>query len=271
MNNKYWCDDRFVGHYNCKKINGPINIDGNLQKEVWQDSQKSPRFVDMVTGVPGFLRTECASLWDDDFLYVAFWIDEPNICAQFKNRDDRVYLENDIEVFIEGQNCYYEFQMNALGTIYEVFYIWQNEYTRDSRFNTAEFDLIDNNVDVIGGFQDESRFEKHPRGPSWAFRNWDMEGLKTAVKIDGTLNDPGKIDKGWTAEIAFPWKSMKSLMGNEDVKFKPGDILRMDFSRFEALSYNGNTPQIHPGWSFNRHGVYDSHIPEVFTYVHLTE
>ena len=56
---------------------------------------------------------------------------------------------------------YYEFQMNALGTIYEVFYIWQNEYTRESRFNTEEFNLIDRHVDVIGGFQDISRFEKH--------------------------------------------------------------------------------------------------------------
>jgi hypothetical protein len=271
MGKKYGCDERFVGHYNCQKINEPIDIDGDLQKKVWQDAKKSPCFVDMVTGVPGFLETKCASLWSDTHLYVAFWIEEPNVSAQYKNRDDQVYLENDIEIFIEGKDCYYEFQMNALGTIYEVFYIWQNEYTQESRFNTEEFNLIKRNVDVIGGFQDISRFEKHPRGARWAFRDWDMKGLKTCVQIDGAINDPSKIDKGWSAEIAFPWKSMTSLMGVEEVKFKTTDTLRMDFSRFEALSFNGITPDIHPGWAFNSHGVYDSHIPEVFTYVHLKE
>jgi cellulose/xylan binding protein with CBM9 domain len=271
VNQKYGCDDKFVGHYNCQKINEPITIDGNLNKEVWRDAEKSPRFVDMVTGIPGFLGTKCAAVWDDAYLYVAFWIDEPNITAHYKNRDDLIYLENDIEIFIDGEDCYYEFQINALGTVYEVFYIWQNEYTQESRFNTDEFDLIKRNVDVIGGFQDVSRFEKHPRGARWAFSDWDMEGLKSAVTIDGSLNDPSKIDNGWMAEIAFPWKSMTSLMGVDEVKFKAGDTLRMDFSRFEALSFNGHIPNINPGWSFNRHGVYDSHIPEVFTYVHLTE
>ena len=31
----------------------------------------------------------------------------------------------------------------------------------------------------------------HPRGNRWAFPDWDFPGLKTAVKIDGTLNDSG--------------------------------------------------------------------------------
>jgi len=182
-----------------------------------------------------------------------------------------VYLENDVEIFINGEDCYYEFQINALGTVYEVFYIWQDAYKPKSRFDREEFNLLNQRVDVIGGFQDVMRFEKHPRGARWAFRDWDFPGLKTAVKIEGEINNSSTVDKGWTVETVFPRKGMKSLMGKRGINFKGGDTLRIDFSRFEALWFNGHKPDIHPGWSFNRHGVYDSHIPEVFTYVHLTD
>jgi len=265
MKSVYGCDESYIKHYDCQKITSPIEIDGNLDKTAWYQAVKSPRFVDMVTGIPGFLDTRCACLWDDHYLYVGFWIEEPNVCARYRNRDDRVYLENDVEIFIGGDECYYEFQINALGTIYEVFYIWQNAYRENPRFQSDEFNLVKRNVDVLGGFQDVSRFEKHPKGARWAFRDWDMDGIKTAVKVHGKMNDPYVIDKGWDVEIAFPWKSMKSLMGINPVKMKEGDTLRM-----KDLSYNGHSPEIHPGWALNRHGIYDSHIPEMFSYIHLT-
>ncbi len=174
-----------------------------------------------------------------------------------------------MEVFIGGNDCYYEFQINALGTIYEVFYIWQEAYKKGSRFDVPEFDLLTHNVDVLAGFQDGSRYEKHPRGKRWAFMDWDFPGLKSGVNLNGTLNDPSSIDKGWTVELAFPWQGMKALFGGNDYVPKAGDTLRIDFSRFEKLSFNGHTPSVHPGWSLNRHGIYDSHIPECFSVVQL--
>ena len=39
----------------------------------------------------------------------------------------------------------------------------------------------------------------------------------------------------------------------------------------EALRYLGRTVDPSPGWALNAHGVYDSHIPECFSYVHFTE
>lgn len=271
MSQAYGCPEEMLTHYTCKRVAEPFTIDGDTEKSPWNHAVWSPRFVDMVTGVPGFLDTRCALLWDDRNLYVAFRIQEPNIQAQMTERDQRIYLENDVEVFIGGKDCYYEFQINALGTIYEVFYIWQEAYTRGGRFDTPEFDLIDGNVDVLGGFQDGSRYEKHPRGKRWAFMDWDFPGLQTAVKLDGVLNDSLTVDKGWTVEVAFPWTGMKSLFGPSALAFKAGDMLRMDLSRFEKLTFNGYTPDIHPGWSLNAHGVYDSHIPECFSIVHLSD
>ena len=126
----------------------------------WQKAPKSRRFVDLVSGVPGFLETRMASLWDDENLYVAFWVEEPNVRARLTERDSFVWTENDVEVFIGGEDCYYEFQINALGTIYEVFYIWQDAYERGSRFDVPEFDLATRRVDVLGGFQDGMRLRQ---------------------------------------------------------------------------------------------------------------
>ncbi len=267
MTERHGCDERDVRLYTCHRTDEKIVIDGRLSEICWRRAPKSPRFVDMVTGVPGFLDTRMAALWDDENLYLGFWVEEPNVRAQFTERDSPVYFENDVEVFIAGADCYYEFQINARGTIYEVFYIWQDAYKRGGFSERPEFDLRTHPVDVLGGFQDVLRYKKHPRGRRWAFMDWDFPGLKAAVQVDGTLNDPMTVDRGWTVELAFPWSGMRHLAQGRSLPPRPGDIWRMDFSRFEALQYNGRLTDPSVGWSFNKHGVYDSHIPECFTKV----
>ncbi len=265
----YGCQEEDIIHYNSKRITKPISIDGNLEKFPWKNTEKSQSFVDLVTGEPAALNTQIASLWDDKNLYIAFWIEEPNIQAKLTERDSLIYYENDVEVFIAGEDCYYEFQTNALGTIYEVFYIWQDAYRKGSRFDCKEFDLISRKVDVLGGFQDIVRYGKHPRGKRWAIMDWDFPGLKSAVDIQGTINDASDIDIGWIVELAFPWLGMKSLFGKE-IKPKIGDIFRINFSRFNAPSSDILDPNVHSGWSLTPHKVYDSHIPSCFCFVHLT-
>lgn len=267
---KYGCDNSLIGNYTCFRTDEKITIDGLLKEESWENAPKSPRFVDMVTGAPGFWGTRMAALWDEKYLYLGFWVEEPNLQAKLTERDSQVYTENDIEVFIDGGDCYYEFQINALGTIYEVFFIWQDAYRKENRFNRPEFDLFTRKVDILGGFQDISRYKNHPRGKRWAFLDWDFPGLKTAVHLEGTINNNSDIDKGWTAELAFPWQGMELLAGNRSLPPREGDIWRIYFSRFEKIEYNGFKPEQSACWSFNPHGVYDSHIPECFTYVHFS-
>ena len=115
------------------------------------------------------------------------------------------------------------------------------------------------------------RWGRHPRGLRWAFMDWDLPGLRAAVQVQGTLNDASDIDEGWTAEIAFPWSGLKTLAGKRPVPPRDGDVWRMDFSRFELLNNCGVTVEPHPGWALNKHGVYDSHIPECFSFVHFSE
>jgi hypothetical protein len=95
--------------------------------------------------------------------------------------------------------------------------------------------------------------------------------LKTAVFIDGTLNDDSDVDRGWTVELAFPWRGMSILAQHRSLPPQDGDVWRMDFSRFEALHYCGARAHPDPGWALNRHGFYDSHIPECFSFIHFSE
>ena len=271
MTTAYGCPESDLSHYTCLRTARPPTIDGLLDDACWQSAPRSPRFVDLVTGKPGFLDTRFAALWDERNFYVAYWIEEPDVRGALKTRDSFIWTENDAELFIAGKDGYYEFQINALGTIYEVFYIWQDAHKKGGFFDRPEFDLYERKVDVLGGFQDASRHGRHPRGKRWAFMDWDFPGLTWAVHIDGSLNDDRDIDRGWTVEIAFPWAGMECLAQERPLPPRDGDVWRMDFSRFEALNSGGVRVLPDPGWALNRHGIYDSHIPECFSFVHFSE
>ena len=255
----YGCSEENLAHYTCFKTGEAIEIDGRAVESVWEKAPRSNRFVDMVTGEPAFFDTFTSLLWDDEALYLAYWIQEPNVQAGLAERDSLIYTENDVEFFIAGHDCYYELEINALGTIYEALFIWQDALKKGSRFDVPEFELTGHKVDLLGGFQDA--FD-HPRGARWAFRDWDFPGLQAAVHVDGTLNDSSDVDGGWTVELALPWKGMQWMADGRCLPPREGDIWRVDISRFERLSYNGITAPQSAGWVWNRHGLYDSHIPE---------
>jgi hypothetical protein len=268
------CAESEIAHYTCYRTPTRIRVDGDLTKPAWQQAPKSGRFVDMVTGYPGWFDTRCAALWDETHLYIAFWVEEPFLEAQLSERDSTIFQENDIEVFFDGGDCYYEFEINALGTIYEVFFIWRDAYTRGSRFDTAEFDLLSRQAFSFGGDYDRRPasfwWGTHWRGPRWAFLDWDFPGLQSAVRLDGTLNDHTDIDRGWTVELAFPWEGMSGLANGRSLPPQEGDTWRMFFGRFQKVNVAGQEMQPHPAWAMNRHGIYDTHQPGCFSYVHFS-
>jgi transposase len=225
----------------------------------------------MVTGDPGYFDTRAAALWDDENLYVAFWIEEPFVEARLTERDSLIFNENDVEVFIDGGDCYYEFEINALGTVYEVFFIWQDAF---HRFDSPEFDLRSRRALSFGGNHDRDGLTfwrgTHPRGCRWAFLDWDFPGMKSAIQVDGKLNDRSVVDKGWTVELAFPWAGMKWLANGRPLPPRDGDVWRMFFGRFEKMIFGGEDAKPQPAWCWSKHGVYDTHLPERWTEVRFS-
>ena len=257
--------------YQAQKISSSIEIDGNTQKPIWKRARWSKRFVDMVTGDPGMYHTRVALLWNEIHLYIAFEAEEPFVEAHLTERDSIIFLENDLEVFIDGGDCYYELEVNAANTIYEVLFIWKDAYHKGSKFDIPAFDVHQEQAYTFGGDYDRTgaSFWKgtHPRGIRWAFTNYDLPGLKTAVRVDGTLNDPSDIDVGWSLEIGIPWESLALLANGRSLPPSNGDIWRMFLGRFQKLMVGGEEVQPHPAMVLSSHGIYDTHLPEKWSHI----
>ena len=201
-------------------------------------------------------------------------IDVAFIVAQLIERDSLIFNENDVELFIDGGDCYYELELNAAGTIYEVLFVWQDGLQVSSRFDAPEFNPLARHALTFG--DDLDRQPKsfwngtHPRGFRWAYRDFDLPGLRTAVRVDGKINDDQHIDRGWTAELALPWSGLRAVAGDRDCPPRDGDFWRMFLGRFQKLEFGGVELLPHPCWCWTPHRVYDTHRPELWTSIRFT-
>ena len=243
-----------VAEYTCYRTSSPITLDGILDEPAWKYAPRSAPFVDIVTGEPAWFDTRVAMLWDDEHLYWGFTAEETDVWGTLTERDSRIYEENGLEIFIAGRDAYYEFEINALNVIYEVFWVWKDVPLLPG------FDPLNQRVMVLDGVGGHV----HPRGERWGFLDWDCPGLRHAVQVDGTLNRRDDVDRGWSAEVAIPWRSLTLLGDGRSLPPDNGDVWRIDCSRFQKIGPKGEVLDPCAGWTWNRHGFYDSHIPEVF-------
>ena len=166
-------------HYYSYRAPAPIVVDGQVEGGEWDEAEWTEDFVDIEGDkkpLPRY-RTRIKMLWDDEYLYIACELEEPNIWATLTERDSVIFHDNDIEVFIDPDgdtHSYGELEINALGT---------------------EWDL---------------KLGKPYRDGGPAINEWNIEGLVSAVHLDGTLNDISDKDRGWTVEIALPWSGPRA-------------------------------------------------------------
>jgi len=100
-----------------------------------------------------------------------------------------------------------------------------------------------------------------------ADNGWEIPGLRTAVALRGTLNDPRDRDGGWTVEMAFPWSAF-NRGPRPAVAPRPGESWRMNFSRVEwqLRVRDGRYEKVpdtkEDNWVWSPQGVINMHIPE---------
>ena len=228
-------------NYIVNKSGGPILIDGKANEPSWSRAVWTDDFVD----IEGFrmpepaLRTRVKMLWDNNYLYLLAELEEPNIWCYYKTHDQIVFHENDFEIFIDP-DCdaenYFEFELNACNTLFDLFL--PRPYNKRGKADIS----------------------------------WDAKGFKSAVSIDGTLNNPTDMDKKWTVEVAIPFECLKSK-GNIPVP-KEGSVWKIDFSRVEwntviidglyrkVLNPGTGRFQSENNWVWNAIGEINMHIPE---------
>ena len=261
------CTPGAIPHYIAYRTFERIKLDGRLDEKSWRTAPRSKRFVDIITGQATWYDTRAAVLWDDTNLYVAFWVEEPNVAAKLTEYGSHIYEDNDVELFIAGRDTYYELELNALNTIYEVFFIWEDAYGRGGYAEAPEFSRTNPKVRPFNGVA----FKKHPRGKRVGSWDWRFPGLQTAVQVDGTLNNDKDKDRGWMVEMSLPWAGMTWLARADGRALPPktGDVWRIDFSRFNQ--YKAPPPANDSGgWFWSPHGVWDSHIPECFPFIRFS-
>jgi hypothetical protein len=236
--------------YRCVYTAAAPIIDGFLDEHEWSIAPWSEPFLDIQGDRLPAPRwsTKVKMLWDKDQLYIAAEIQDPHVWARLTQRDTVIFYDNDFEVFLDPDgdtHQYYEFEMNARNTCW---------------------DLL-----LIKPYRDG--------GP--AVNGWDIQGLKTAVAVQGTLNQPADIDKGWTAELAIPWAAMREC-SQSACPPNPGDQWRINFSRVEwksEIKEGRYVKMIDPAtgkpfpeenWVWSPQGLINMHYPEMWGYVNFS-
>ena len=233
--------------YVAAKTAEPIVIDGEDADAAWNKVQWTALFEDIENNIKPKYATKVKMLWDETNFYILAKIDEPHVWANLKQRDTIIFYNNDFEVFIDPDSDtfnYYELEINALNTAWDLF------LSKPYREN-------DNVV----------------------LNDWNIPGLKSAVKINGTLNNPNDTDEGWILEMAIPWASYRKSYNEKNV---PEDqFWRVNFSRVNwAHSIKNGSyerkkdaegkflPEYN--WVWSPMGVIDMHEPEKWGYVYFS-
>lgn len=226
--------------YVCVRANAAITVDGTLDEPPWRAAPWSDDFGEMASGErpEASLCTRVKLLWDDQYLYIGADVAGPHLWAEMTRHDSPLYQENAFEFFIDpdGDNHeYYEFEINARNTTWDLF------------------------------------LPRPYRDGGQGLSDWEILGLKSAVHLDGTLNDPSDVDHGWTIEIAVPWFALGE-QAHRPAPPHAGDQWRMNFTRVETpVNVEGGAYRKKDGpsrvFSWARQYVFDIHRPETWGYV----
>lgn len=220
------------------------HIDGRLDDRGWLAAPWSETFVDIEGDRKSRPRfdTRVKMLWDDDYFYVGAELRDPHVWGKITTHDAVIFQDPDFEVFIDpnGDNHeYYEFEINALGTFWDLF--------------------------LPKPYKDDGR----------AINAWEIAGLKSAIFVDGTINDPRDIDRGWSVEIAFPWRVLAE-QARRAAPPRDNDRWRVNFSRVQwpIDTTSGRYAKLkdarEDNWVWSPQHVVDMHRPEQWGYVQFT-
>ncbi|MFC4101577.1 carbohydrate-binding family 9-like protein [Paenibacillus xanthanilyticus] len=234
-------------HYICRRAKEALTLDGRLDKPFWAAAEWTDDFVDIegeLRPLPA-KRTRVKMLWDDDCFYVGAELTEDQIWATLQERDSVIFHDNDFEIFIDPDgdtHQYYEFEINALNTVW---------------------DLL-----LVKPYRDG--------GP--AVNGWDIGGLRTAVHIDGALNEPSADNRMWSVEVAMPWSALRECAAQTRPP-AAGEFWRVNFSRVQwqadvrggqyqkVIEPRTGKPYPEDNWVWSPMGLVNMHYPELWGYV----
>ena len=210
--------------YTVARTDSKIVVDGKVEA-AWKDAPSFGAFKFPWWKEGKREQTDARMLWDDRYLYVLYQCDDAHISAQYTKRDERVYLDDCVELFTapnpKTPKVYFNIEMNVNAAILDRYH--------------------------------------PPRGKGKELPQWDATGILIKVSIDGTKNDDSDTDKGWVLEVAIPFSDFKIATGKDSPS--AGDVWRLNLNRcggetnaqYSQWSPSGTTrPSFHVPEAFGR-------------------
>lgn len=191
--------------FECRWASKPIAIDGKGDDPAWKDAQVIDSFYLPWLKQPRAAKTATKArlLWDREYLYFLADMDDSDLYADIKEKDGTIWDNDVFELFFKpaaDKPGYYEFQVNAAGTVMDMFL---------------------------------------PRRGAGGYRRFKGDGdfnLEAKVTLRGTLNDWRDKDQGWTVEGRLPWKDFLRTGGRPE----PGEKWKMNLARYDySVDFEG--------------------------------
>ncbi|WP_339923158.1 carbohydrate-binding family 9-like protein [uncultured Cyclobacterium sp.] len=174
-------------------------IDGKANDPIWQQA-KPIALKNNRTGMEvqeAELQTHVKAGYDNNTLYFLFVCKDPDIWAKFTQRDEYLWKEEAVEVFIDVDNIpdtYVEIEVSPANILFDSY-------------------IVDpENIDV----------------PETA--KFNLSGLRTGVTVQGTLNKRDDIDNSWMVEMAIPFKDLANATTE---RVGPETEIKLNFYRLD--------------------------------------
>ncbi len=187
--------------FECRWADEPIQIDGKADDAAWKKAQVIDQFYLPWLGKNARVaktRTSARLLWDRNYLYFFAEMEDTDLYADVKEHDGMTWFNDVFELFFkpaDDKPGYYEFQVNAAGTIMDMFI---------------------------------------PRRGSGGYQRYVKDGdfhIDAKVVLKGTLNKWTDKDQGWSVEGRIPWTDFMKSGGRPDVNEKwKFALCRYDYS-----------------------------------------
>ena len=162
-----------VPSHTVNAIREKIEVDGRLTEKAWANAAPITLMFpwEEQTGVKQ--RTTVRLMRDQTYLYVGYECEDVDITATHENRDDPVYKDDCVEIFLkpsEKTDHYIGLEMNARGVLFDYYYSFPEK--NDKTFN--------------------------------------LDGVLLKTTLRGTLNQGDDRDQAWSLELAIPWNSLNN-------------------------------------------------------------
>jgi len=178
------------------KFNSTVKIDGNFHESVWTKAAVIHSLLRNDGSPLSDEQTEVRLWYNDHALFLGWICQDTNIQATMTNRDDQLWEEEAVEVFIAPNdlNRYFEFQWNPLGTAFDA--VVTNALDSQGKSRSYNFDAA-----------------------------YTATNLTAAVVVKGTIGDARDRDESWQVEAMIPFTAFGPA------RPRPGDVWRGNFFR----------------------------------------